>query len=168
MRMPECELVRMDTQARISNSGHRALRRGRVSLAGQVYHVTAATSSRTPIFADHFAAQTACRCFENPTLLHDARMLAWVLMPDHAHWLIELGEIHSLGKLVHGLKAFSAINVNRCMGKRGAIWNRAYYDRALRCDEDALTVAHYIIANPLRAGLVNRIGEYPYWNAIWL
>lgn len=158
----------MDMQAPTSNSGHRALRKGRASLTGQIYHVTATTLARVPIFADHHAAQAACCCFENPALLHDARMLAWVLMPDHAHWLIELGKAHPLDKLIHGLKAFSAINVNRCVGRRGPVWSRAYYDRALRRDEDTLTVARYIIANPLRAGLVSSIGGYSYWDAIWL
>ena len=31
----------------------------------------------------------------------------------------------------------------------------------LRTDEDALSVAAYIFANPVRAGLTKRIGEYP-------
>jgi hypothetical protein len=29
-------------------------------------------------------------------------------------------------------------------------------------------MARYIIANPLRAGLVDRIGDYPLWDAMWL
>ena len=28
--------------------------------------------------------------------------------------------------------------------------------------------ARYIVANPLRAGLVKQIGDYPLWDAIWL
>jgi len=41
-------------------------------------------------------------------------------------------------------------------------------DHALRTDENLLNVARYIIANPLRAGLVTRIGDYPLWDSIWL
>jgi len=29
-------------------------------------------------------------------------------------------------------------------------------------------VARYIVANPIRAGLVDNIGQYPYWDAVWL
>jgi len=29
-------------------------------------------------------------------------------------------------------------------------------------------MARYIVANPLRAGLVERIGDYPLWDATWL
>ena len=43
-----------------------------------------------------------------------------------------------------------------------------YHDHALRQEEDLRAVARYIIANPVRAGLVERIGDYPHWDAAWL
>ena len=43
-----------------------------------------------------------------------------------------------------------------------------HYDHALRKDEDVKKIARYIIANPLRAGLVEKIEDYPYWDAVWL
>ncbi len=101
-------------------------------------------------------------------LLGDATMLAWVLMPDHAHWLLQLGAGRTLDVLVAELKAFSARNANRSLARLGPVWGRSYHDRAIRREEDIQDVARYIVANPLRAGLVRRIGEYPYWNAIWL
>ena len=48
------------------------------------------------------------------------------------------------------------------------MWARSFHDHALRRDENLLTVARYIVANPIRAGLVRRVGEYPFWNAVWL
>ncbi|MFM2004374.1 MAG: hypothetical protein RLZZ09_29 [Pseudomonadota bacterium] len=29
-------------------------------------------------------------------------------------------------------------------------------------------IARYNVVNPLRAGLVDRIGDYPHWDAAWL
>ena len=140
---------------------------GRTSLPKQVYHITTTTVSRTPFFADHRAAQAAVHCFESGTLLGDARMLAWVLMPDHAHWLIELGEEKSLPTLVNMLKTFSARNANRALQRRGPIWARGFHDRAVRHEQDVTDVAQYIIANPLRAGLVRCLDVYPFCNTIW-
>ncbi|MEQ7866160.1 transposase, partial [Xanthomonas sp. WHRI 8393] len=34
--------------------------------------------------------------------------------------------------------------------------------------DDLRLAARYLIANPLRAGLVERVGDYPFWDAIWL
>ena len=54
-------------------------------------------------------------------------------------------------------------------GERWAkVWQKGFHDHAIRRDEDIKAVARYIIANPLRAGMVDRIGDYPFWDAVWL
>lgn len=95
-------------------------------------------------------------------------MLAWVLMPDHVHWLIRLGKDGDLSGLVNRLKSASARAVNRELCRDGPVWARAFHDHALRADEDLRRSARYVIANPVRARLVERIGEYPLWNAVWV
>ena len=52
------------------------------------------------------------------------------------------------------------VSANRC-GSR-------HYDHVLRNDEDVRATARYIVADPLRAGLVDSIGDYPLWDAVWL
>ncbi|MCY1363200.1 Transposase IS200 like protein [compost metagenome] len=148
--------------------GHAALRKGRASLANTAYLITTTTVRRTPLFTDFQAACTAALCFESPLLLGDNRMLAWVLMPDHAHWLIQLGERDNLSELVVRLKSASARQANRRLGRQGALWSKAFHDHALRQEEYLRETARYIVANPLRAGLATRVGDYPFWNALWL
>jgi len=149
-------------------SGHRALRRGRISLANHVYLVTSTTIGRQCFFADFQAGCAAARSFEKSALLGEARMLDWVLMPDHAHWLIQLGEDDPLSQVVNRLKSASARYANRILQRKGPIWEPAYHDHGLRREEDLRGVARYMIANPLRAGLAQRVGDYPFWNAIWV
>ncbi len=148
--------------------GNRALRRGRVSIPHQVYLVTAATRQRQRFFVDFQAACAAARCFEDDAILGDAGMLAWVLMPDHAHWLVQLGDRDTLAVVVNRIKSASARLANRVLGRQGALWQPAYHERALRSDDDLRAVARYMIANPLRAQLVQRIGDYLFWNAVWI
>ena len=95
-------------------------------------------------------------------------MLAWVLMPDHAHWLIQLGEKNTLGLVVNRIKSASARLANRVLARQGALWQSAYHEHALRSDEDLRAVARYLVANPLRAKLVQRIENYPFWDAVWI
>lgn len=151
-----------------AKSGHAALRKGRVSLAGQIYLVTTTTLERQPFFADFKAGQAAAQAFEDKTVLADASLLAWVLMPDHFHGLLQLGEKTSLQDMANRLKSASARRANQAMGREGPLWARAYHDHALRREEDVLETARYIVANPVRAGLVRRAADYPFWNAIWL
>ena len=148
--------------------GHRELRRGRVSLPGQVYHVTTTTRDRRPWFSDFHVACEAVRAFSTPLALGDAALLAWVLMPDHVHWLLQLGERLPLEAVVARMKATSGVRANRMLFRAGALWTPAFHDRALRRDEDLRTVARYIVANPQRARLVDRLGDYPFWNSTWL
>ncbi len=95
-------------------------------------------------------------------------MLAWVLMPDHVHWLLQLGTENALDGVVRRLKAASARAANRAVGRSGALWAPAYFERALRAEDDVAGVARYIVANPLRAGLVRSVRDYPFWDAAWL
>ncbi|HEV8692754.1 MAG TPA: transposase [Lysobacter sp.] len=94
--------------------------------------------------------------------------MCWVLMPDHVHWLLQLGSRDALATVVSRLKAASARSVNSGLGRRGALWGPAFHDHALRSDEDVLRVARYIVANPIGAGMVRSVREYPFWNAVWL
>lgn len=97
----------------------------------------------------------------------DARVHAWVLMPDHWHGLLQLGDRDGLPMVMNRFKALSAKAMRRKDGE-APVWARGYHDHALRQDEDVREAARYIVANPLRAGIVSHLLDYPYWNAAWL
>ena len=157
-----------DTNNFEQKSGHAALRKGRVSIANGIYLVTATTVERSKIFENFHAACAASQCFEDKAVLGDAAMLAWVLMPDHAHWLIGLGEHDALSVVINRIKSASARHANKVLERKGALWSKTFHDHALRVEDDLQDTARYVVANPLRAGVVKSLGEYPFWNAIWL
>lgn len=158
----------MDERYSYRKPGHAALRNGRASICNTAYLITTTTQNREPLFLHFPAACVAARCFEDAALLRTSRMLAWVLMPDHVHWLLQLGETDNLCDVVSRLKSASSRHSNRTLNRTGSLWSKAFHDHALREEQDLQAVARYIVANPLRAGLVKRIGDYPFWNAIWL
>ena len=149
-------------------NGHAALRRGRSSSVHHVYHVTVTTHGRAPLFLDTGAACAVAHYHHDKSCTKQTTMLAWVLMPDHAHWLLQFGEQDTLAAVVTRLKCSTARSANRVLGRTGPVWARAFHDQAMRNEEQILAVARYIVANPLRAGLVSRLGDYPFWNAAWL
>ena len=144
------------------------LRRGRYSSANGIYHVTTVTAAREPVFRDFDIARAAAASIVSPESLGDACLLAWVLMPDHLHLLLQLGERDGLSLVVNRIKARSAAAANRVVGRQGVVWARGFHDHAMRREEDVRTVARYIVANPIRAGLATRCGGYPFWDAVWL
>ncbi|MFN7551274.1 MAG: REP-associated tyrosine transposase [Pseudomonadota bacterium] len=154
--------------ARDQDRGYRALRRGRHSEAGRIYFVSTVCRGRRRFFADWDVARTVCAQHAAPDAFLDAEALAWVLMPDHWHGLIALNDSASLPEVMQHFKARSAKAANRTLGRSGALWQGGFHDRALRHDDDLRAAARYLIANPIRAGLARRTGDYPYWDCIWL
>jgi len=85
---------------------------------------------------------------------------AAVVMPDHLHIAGQLGE-STLAKVMHTLKGYTA----KCLAKAGVetpVWQKGYYDHALRDDEDYRIRIQYLIDNPIRTGLVKHAREYPF------
>jgi REP element-mobilizing transposase RayT len=147
----------------------RELRKGRYSIPGQIYLVTTATAGRKPLFKDMRLGRQVILSFMHQHRRGLVNHLAYVIMPDHFHWLFELGVPCSLSQVVGGVKSYSAKRVNSLAGNAGMnVWQPGFHDRALRREEDVRSVARYIVANPIRAGLVDDIGRYPLWDAVWV
>jgi REP element-mobilizing transposase RayT len=137
-------------------NGHR-LRRGRVSETGRIYLITTVTQHRTPAFADFTTARAVIQAMRIGHDDQQVESLAFVLMPDHLHWLARLTPARPLSDLVGSFKSASAKAVNRLHGTSGPFWQAGFHDRALRQDDDMRAAARYLVANPLRAGLVEDI-----------
>jgi len=89
-------------------------------------------------------------------------------MPDHFHGLVQLGDGVSLSQEIGRLKGQSARALNEKLIRQGPVWQRAFHDHALRKEEDLRAAARYLVANPVRAGLVSSVKHYPFWDAVWL
>ncbi len=143
------------------------LRRHRCSLPYHCYLLTTITYKRRSIFSDFHAARL---CIQGLRLQQErgiAKTMAFVIMPDHVHWLVQLQQ-SDLAIVMHAMKGGVARKVNRYLGTSGRVWQAGYHDHALRREEDVRQVARYMVANPLRAGLVSDICNYPHWDAVWM
>jgi putative transposase len=148
--------------------GH-ALRTGRVSEANRAYIVTSVTHERRPLFAELAIGRIVVNAMRYQQSEARATTLAFVVMPDHFHWLMQLGEGTTLSRVVHSVKGFSANAIAAALEWNGRrIWQPGYHDHGVRREEDLAALARYIVANPLRAGLVDAVGDYPLWDTLWL
>ena len=145
------------------------LRIGRVSETNRIYLITSVTYQRKPIFKDFNNGRIIVHSMRHFHDRQKAITLTYVIMPDHIHWLFQLGQYQDLNSLINQFKGYTSLMINRANGITEAkTWQRGFHDHALRKEEDVKSIARYVIANPLRAGLVKNIGDYPLWDAIWL
>jgi putative transposase len=100
--------------------------------------------------------RTACECHFNVNV--------HCFMPDHVHLLVEgRGEQADACRFVHQAKQRSGYLFAQRYHTR--LWQPSFYDHVLRDDEAALSVARYIVENPVRAELVESPTEYPFLGA---
>ena len=145
------------------------LRKGRVSIPGQIYLITTVTADRAPIFSSLQAGRILVQALRHQHQIGAVDSLAFVIMPDHLHWLFALAEGLSLPQVMGQTKRYSAMQLNRLLGRSGrTIWQDGFHDHAVRREEDLQAIAKYLVANPVRAGLVTHVGDYPLWDACWL
>lgn len=102
---------------------------------------------------------------------HPFTIHAMVVLPDHLHCVIELpqgdGDFATRWRLIKGqfsksippTETLSAVRLRR--GERG-IWQRRYWEHLIRDEKDFAAHMDYVHINPLKHGLVNRVGDWPY------
>ena len=114
------------------------------------------------------AQEGIARCVEDALLYFDSqryRLLAWCVMPNHVHVLVETFAGYPLGKIVHAWKSFTAKQANQRLGRSGTFWMPDYHDRYIRDDNHLIAVITYIENNPVKAGLVKSAAEWAWSSA---
>lgn len=142
------------------------LTKGRHSQPGAYYVITTVSAARERLFCNPEMAKAVVEEIRQagsgiPFVHH-----AWVLMPDHLHWLIGLRDV-DLSAGVQAFKSRSARALNLACGRSGSVWQPGFYDHRLRNEHDLQRQARYIIENPVRAGLAGSGKTYPYLWCRW-
>ncbi|MEI6167664.1 MAG: transposase [bacterium] len=142
------------------------LRRNRISLPIHMYHVTKRLDK-------HVASTLNLTCFGKILVAafvhqrnrHNCRLFAFVVMPDHIHWLFAIPEAGSLSERVKVTFNWSSVQINRACSRHGPLWQDGFYDHLLREDEPIAGLIDYIEANPVRKCLCEFPGDWEWSSA---
>jgi putative DNA methylase len=93
------------------------------------------------------------------------RLIAWCVMPNHVHGLIEVFDDWPLAKILHSWKSFTAHRANEILGRTGEFWFREYFDRFVRDDRHFANAVKYIEQNPVKAGLAGSPEDWRWSSA---
>jgi REP element-mobilizing transposase RayT len=93
----------------------------------------------------------ALRCFDGSRY----HLLAWCLMPNHVHAVVQPLEGFELPRIMHSWKSWAAKEINRLLGRTGVIWHAEYYDHLIRDEDELQRHVKYASENAARAGITN-------------
>ncbi len=137
--------------------GYSALRLHRWSATGITYFLTFCTRHRKtslviPQLLAAFAGERAAMERDQAWTIR-----AWVIMPDHVHFLCELGSRLSLGRCVARFKG----KLTPHLRAENLSWQPGYFEHRLRDSEEIRPTLYYLLMNPVRAQLVRQGESWP-------
>jgi putative transposase len=105
-------------------------------------------------------------------------LICYCIMSNHVHMLIDTKvqldenpmspwewgslEFEPLQNIMKRIKGATAVYANRMLNRQGRFWQRETYDRVIRSPKEMEKTIHYILDNPVKAGLVETWDHYPY------
>jgi REP element-mobilizing transposase RayT len=92
-------------------------------------------------------------------------LFAWVVMPNHSHFLFTRSEECELKEIMQSHKSFTAHRANKLLNRSGQFWMMDYFDRFIRNAKHFRNTVKYIENNPVKAGLCAKPSDWPYSSA---
>ena len=126
---------------------------------GNAFFITITTHLKHPWFQLHpKLSQEAIQIIRQLASLRHAAVYSWCIMPDHVHLLLQDQEVVDFVRLFKGKMTPKA----RKIEAERRLWQRSFFDHALRKEESLTNIACYIWENPVRAGMADKPEKYPF------
>ena len=122
----------------------------RFQQAESLHFITFSCFHRLPYLATPKSKDRIEEVLERIRFRHEARIDAYVLMPEHVHLLMNEPPI-LVGQF---LKSFKQTTSRHLKGEREQFWQIRYFDANIRGEQERTDVIRYIHRNPVKRGLV--------------
>ncbi len=137
----------------------RAARSRKESEAG-IYHVVSRGVGRQIIFEDDKDRRRYLDLLQKEIAEHHGEVLAWCLMDNHVHILLQIG-LDGLSESMRAINSAYAVYFNKRHGRVGHLMQGRFKSEPVNSDEYLLTVVRYIHQNPEKAHIA-KTNEYPW------
>jgi putative transposase len=147
---------------------HKHLRRlERVWLEWPIYFITTCTLKRRRILASREVASILTEEWRCAHDRHGWSIGRYVIMPDHVHFFCS-AELSAkpLPIFLQKWRQWTSKRMARELHFSGNIWQEEFFDHVLRSDESYSQKWDYVRENPVRAGLVARVEDWPWQGEI--
>jgi putative transposase len=133
----------------------------RIEYPGAVYHITSSGNEKKPIFKDDHDRLNILNTLQHVNKRYNWICHAYCLMTNHYHLLIETPD----GNLALGMRQLNGVYTqlfNKWHGRTGHLLQGRYKSILIQKDSHLLEVCRYVVLNPIRAKMVEKLEEYPW------
>lgn len=136
----------------------------RYYVPGALVFVTCVTHGRRPIFAQQQSRDLLFDTMRRVQALHPFQLLAYVVLPDHLHWLMRTPAPVTFSEVMHSIKRNFAVNVQGAGGDPSVqpVWQPRFWDHVIRDEADLAHHCDYIHYNAVKHGLCERPEDWPF------
>ena len=128
---------------------------------GLVYHVINRGNNRQTVFGSEGDFHAFLKAIADLKERMPFDLYGYCLMSNHIHLLVRPRKL-SISRIVQSLLVSQTQRFHRFHRSGGHVWQGRFKSPVIQDDDHLLTVLRYIEANPLRAGMVERAGDYPW------
>ncbi len=134
----------------------------RLTLPGHLHHVIQRGNNRQSIFVDREDFEAMLSLLTDNAQQHGVVVHAYVLMDNHFHLLVTPATVDGLPKMMQAVGRRYVQYFNRRHARTGTLWEGRYRSTVLQPDKYLLSCMAYLDLNPVRAGLVVNVEDYPW------
>jgi putative transposase len=134
----------------------------RIFLPNVSVHVIQRGNNKTPIFHRPTDYLTLLELLKESAQGYSVAVHGFVLMTNHYHLLVTPDRSDSLPGMMKAVNGGYARYYNTHYQRIGSPWNGRYRGKLVTDERYWLTCLRYIEQNPVRAGMVTRVCDYPW------
>jgi putative transposase len=126
----------------------------RYYISNALVFITSVTRLRLPIFADENNLALLFTTMHEVQKIHPYSLLAYVVLPDHVHFLMKTGQGTTFSQVMQSIKWNFTRTYKSVRVINGAVslWQDRFWDHVIRNENDLGTHVDYIHYNPVKHG----------------
>ncbi len=137
-------------------------RTARKLIDGGTYHVLTRGNNDQPVFHHDTDFTRYLYLLAEYTQQHDLKLFHYALMPNHVHLVMQISRGEALSKAMLGLNLTYSLFYRKRHRYHGHLWQGRFKSLSIERDDYLLACGRYVELNPVRAGLAQDPGAYPW------
>ena len=127
-----------------------------------IYHAVLSSVNKQIIFEEDADCKYFLDSLKKSCLVSTCNVLAYCLMDNHIHLILEMAGNESIGTLIQRIASRFVIRYNQKYERKGHLFQGRFFGEPIETEQYLINAVRYVLQNPVRAGIVSAPGEYPW------